>query len=106
MSNIYIEQGIVDDCHNDMNITMTLRDYIHEAIKVTRNYQDQGAMAFNSGKTRMGRFTPYFEITNNQTGKVREVGTESVKRAIERETRFGKNRRNDPERNWGLSKNS
>lgn len=47
MSNIYIEQGIVDDCHNDMNITMTLRDYIHEAIKVTRNYQDQGAMAFN-----------------------------------------------------------
>ena len=47
MSNIYIEQGIVDDCHNDMNITMTLRDYIHEAIKVTRNFQDQGAMAFN-----------------------------------------------------------
>lgn len=45
--NIYIEQGIIDDCHNDLNITMTLRDYIHEAIKVTQKYQDQGAMAFN-----------------------------------------------------------
>lgn len=64
-----------------------------------------GTYMSNSGKTRMGRFTPYFEVTNNQTGKVREIGTDSVKRAIERETRFGKNRRNDPERNWGLPKN-
>lgn len=64
-----------------------------------------GTYMSNSGKTRMGRFTPYFEVTNNQTGKVREIGTDSVKRAIERETRFGTNRRNDPERNWGLPKN-
>jgi hypothetical protein len=61
-----------------------------------------GTYMSNSGKTRMGRFTPYFEVTNNQTGKVREIGTDSVKRAIEREKQFGKNRRNDPKRNWGL----
>ena len=47
MTNVYIDSGIVDDCHNDMNITMTLRDCIQEAIKVTRRYQDAGAMAFN-----------------------------------------------------------
>ena len=63
-----------------------------------------GTYMSNSGKTRMGSFTPYFEVTNNQTGKVREIGTDSVKRAIEREERFGTNRRNDPDRNWGLGR--
>ena len=47
MTNIYIDQGIIDDCHNDLNITMTLRDCIHDAIKVTTKFQDDGAMAFN-----------------------------------------------------------
>ena len=37
MTNIYIDQGIIDDCHNDLNITMTLRDCIHDAIKVAFN---------------------------------------------------------------------
>ena len=35
MTNEYIDQAIVDDCHNDMNITQTIRAEI------------QGAMAYN-----------------------------------------------------------
>ncbi len=57
-----------------------------------------GTYRSNSGKTRMGGFIPYFEVTNNQTGKVREVGTRSVNAALDRRT----NRRNDPDRNFGL----
>ena len=30
----------------------------------------------NSGKTRMGRFIPYFHITNTASGKLRKVGLE------------------------------
>lgn len=56
----------------------------------------------NSGKTRMGHFIPYFEVTNNKTGKVREVGTQSVLNEIKRREKFGTNRRNDPDRGWGL----
>tara|TARA_E500000178_G_scaffold353972_1_gene421435 strand:- start:897 stop:1460 length:564 start_codon:yes stop_codon:yes gene_type:complete len=61
-----------------------------------------GTYMSNSGKTRMGYFTPYFEVTNNQTGKVRELGTQSVLNDIKRRERFGTNRRNDPERGYGL----
>jgi hypothetical protein len=50
----------------------------------------------------MGGFTPYFEVTNNQTGKEREVGTESVRFEIELKQKYGTNRRNDPKRNFGL----
>tara|TARA_B100000963_G_scaffold262327_1_gene230474 strand:- start:4672 stop:5331 length:660 start_codon:yes stop_codon:yes gene_type:complete len=63
-----------------------------------------GTYMSNSGKTRMGSFTPYFEVINNQTGKVREVGTQSVLHDIELRQKFGTNRRNDPDRNWGLPK--
>lgn len=61
-----------------------------------------GTYMSNSGKTRMGYFTPYFEVTNNQTGKVREIGTQSVLNDIKRREQFGTNRRNDPERGYGL----
>lgn len=61
-----------------------------------------GTYMSNSGKTRMGHFTPYFEVTNNQAGKVREIGTQSVLNDIKRREQFGTNRRNDPERGYGL----
>lgn len=61
-----------------------------------------GTYRSNSGKTRMGGFTAYFEVTNNQTGKEREVGTESVRFEIELKQKYGTNRRNDPKRNFGL----
>lgn len=61
-----------------------------------------GTYMSNSGKTRMGYFTPYFEVTNNKTGKVREIGTQSVLNDIKRREQFGTNRRNDPERGYGL----
>jgi hypothetical protein len=47
MTNIYIEQGIIDDCHNDQNVILTLRTKIHEAIRETEKYRDAGAMAYN-----------------------------------------------------------
>ncbi len=47
MTNEYVDQAIIDDCHNDMNITMTLRSEIHNAIKTAAQFQDQGAMAYN-----------------------------------------------------------
>ena len=47
MTNIYIEQGIIEDCHNDQNVILTLRTKIHDAIRETEKYRDAGAMAFN-----------------------------------------------------------
>ena len=47
MTNIYIDQGIIDDCHNDQNIILTLRTKIHDAIRETEKYRDAGAMAYN-----------------------------------------------------------
>tara|TARA_B100000902_G_scaffold352836_1_gene363850 strand:+ start:2877 stop:3440 length:564 start_codon:yes stop_codon:yes gene_type:complete len=61
-----------------------------------------GTYMSNSGKSRMGYFTPYFKITNDLTGKEREIGSESVIRHIQRKETFGTNRRNDPDRNFGL----
>lgn len=61
-----------------------------------------GTYSSNSGKTRMGNFTPYFEVTNNKTGKVREVGTDSVMFSVKLRQKYGTNRRNDPDRNFGL----
>jgi len=61
-----------------------------------------GTYMSNSGKSRMGYFTPYFKIINNQNGKVRAIGTDSVIKHINRKEMFGTNRRNDPERNYGL----
>jgi hypothetical protein len=74
-------------CH-----TLRLKQY-----KIQKKLWD-GTYRSNSGKTRMGSFTPYFEITNIVTGKVREIGTKSVEAALNRRT----NRRNDPDRNFGL----
>ena len=75
-------------------------------IKV-RNFKIQkclwdGTYMSNSGKTRMGSYTPYFEITNEVTGKEREIGTQSVLAHINRQDKYGTNRRNDPDRNFGL----
>ena len=61
-----------------------------------------GTYLSNSGKTRMGRFTPYFTITNKDTGKVREIGTDRVLHQIEMNKKYGTNRRNDPDRGYGL----
>jgi hypothetical protein len=61
-----------------------------------------GTYSSNSGKTRMGSFTAYFEITNEVTGKEREIGTQSVLAHIKRQDKYGTNRRNDPDRNFGL----
>ena len=35
MRNVYIDQGIIDDCHNDHNVILTLRTKIHDAIQET-----------------------------------------------------------------------
>jgi hypothetical protein len=75
-------------------------------IKV-RNFKIQkclwdGTYMSNSGKTRMGGYTAYFEITNEVTGKKREIGTQSVLAHINRQDKYGTNRRNDPDRNFGL----
>ena len=75
-------------------------------IKV-RNFKIQkclwdGTYMSNSGKTRMGGYTAYFEITNEVTGKEREIGTQSVLAHINRQDKYGTNRRNDPDRNFGL----
>ena len=76
------------------------------ALKV-RNFKIKkclwdGTYTSNSGKTRMGSYTPYFEITNEVTGKEREIGTQSVLAHIKRQDKYGTNRRNDPDRNFGL----
>ena len=63
-----------------------------------------GTYLSNSGKTVMGKYTPYFIVTNKITNKERMVGRESVDRAVDREEKFGTNRRNDPDRNWGLGR--
>ena len=75
-------------------------------IKV-RNFKIQkclwdGTYMSNSGKTRKGGYTAYFEITNEVTGKEREIGTQSVLAHINRQDKYGTNRRNDPDRNFGL----
>lgn len=62
--------------------------------KVKKLFIDDTYMS-NSGKTRMGWFTPYFVVENTKTGKVRKHGTEY-------RVKPHKNRRNDPDRNWGL----
>lgn len=61
-----------------------------------------GTYKSNSGKSRMGYFTPHFIITNIITGKVREIGRDAVRQHIELDRTYGKNRRNDPKRNFGL----
>lgn len=61
-----------------------------------------GTYKSNSGKSVMGYFTPYFIITNIITGKVREIGRDAVRHHIELNRTYGKNRRNDPKRNFGL----
>lgn len=61
-----------------------------------------GTYMSNSGKTRMGGYTAYFEITNEVTGKEREIGTQSVLAHIKRQDKYGTNRRNDPDRSFGL----
>lgn len=76
------------------------------ALKV-RNFKIQkclwdGTYMSNSGKTRMGGYTAYFEITNEVTGKEREIGTQSVLAHIKRQDKYGTNRRNDPDRSFGL----
>jgi len=61
-----------------------------------------GTYKSNSGKSTMGDWVPYFEITNTLTGKVHEVGKEAVVSYIELKEEYGPNRRNDPKRGWGL----
>jgi len=74
-------------CH-----TLRVRQY-----KIQKKLWD-GTYKSNSGKSTMGSWVPYFEVTNIVTGKVREIGTDSVNASLDRKT----NRRNDPDRNFGL----
>ncbi len=78
-------------CH-----TMTCRHW-----SVRKQLYD-GTYKSNSGKSTMGEWVPYFEITNTVTGKMHEVGNKSVVSYIERKEKYGTNRRNDPKRNYGL----
>lgn len=61
-----------------------------------------GRYKSNSGKSTMGYCTPFFIITNTITGKVRRIGIDAVRQHIELDNTYGKNRRNDPKRNFGL----
>ena len=61
-----------------------------------------GTYYSNSRKSRYGRSIPYFEVTNNLTGEMLKVGIEEVNHAIELRKDNPPNRRNDPERNWGM----
>lgn len=61
-----------------------------------------GRYKSNSGKSNMGYCTPFFIITNLTTGKVRRIGIDAVRQHIELDNTYGKNRRNDPKRNFGL----
>ena len=58
----------------------------------------------NSRKTRYGRYIPYFEVTNNKTGETVKLGKEVVEIKREFRRKHPPNRRNDPERNWGLGR--
>jgi hypothetical protein len=78
-------------CH-----TMTVRCFEIKKLLFDGTYKS------NSGKSRMGYFTPHFIITNIVTGKVREIGLDAVRQHIELDRTYGKNRRNDPKRNFGL----
>lgn len=60
-----------------------------------------GTYKSNSGKTRMGRFTPYFEITNTFNGDVQRINYDQVLLEIEAKPI---NRRNDPNQNWGAGR--
>lgn len=71
-----------------------VRSKMFAHYKVKKLFID-GTYMSNSGKTRMGWFTPYFVIENTKTGKVRKHG-------MENHVEPRKNRRNDPARNWGL----
>lgn len=68
---------------------------------VAKQLEDATYMS-NSGKTKMGQFMPYFEVTNTISGKKREIGMEYVIRHWERQSNRRPNRRNDPDRNYGL----
>ena len=48
MSNIYIEQGILQDCQNDRNIILSMRGMIHEVILKANKLKQDEAMAYNS----------------------------------------------------------
>lgn len=61
-----------------------------------------GRYKSNSGKSTMGYCTPFFIVTNTVTGKIRRIGIDSVRQHIELDRTYGKNRRNDPKRNFGL----
>tara|TARA_Y100000004_G_scaffold51404_1_gene56869 strand:- start:21200 stop:21574 length:375 start_codon:yes stop_codon:yes gene_type:complete len=67
-------------------------------------YLWDGTWYSNSGKTRYGSFMAYFEVTNNQTGEMVEIGKEVVDLKREFRRKHPPNRRNDPERNWGLGR--
>ena len=45
--NLYIEQGILEDCHNDRNVLMGLSSLIADTIKEAGKLKDAGAMAYN-----------------------------------------------------------
>ena len=64
--------------------------------EVSKKLSDETYMS-NSGKTRMGRFIPYFYVMNTVSGKLRKVGLEYTNQRTRRP-----NRRNDPDRNYGL----
>tara|TARA_R100000458_G_C8014965_1_gene77303 strand:- start:67 stop:441 length:375 start_codon:yes stop_codon:yes gene_type:complete len=70
---------------------------------IVKNLWD-GTYYSNSRKTRYGRFIAYFEVTNNQTGEMVEVGIEEVNRAREWLREHPPNRSNDPKRNYGLGR--
>ena len=80
-------------CHTLEVRNFTIKKQLHD-----------GTYMSNSGKTRMGRFMPYFEIKNKLTGKQREVGGKEIKQFLDLRESLGTgtNRRNDPDRAYGL----
>jgi len=68
---------------------------------IRKQLHDETYMS-NSGKTRMGEFIPFFDVTNTITGKQRKVGHDHVVSYIKMKEKFRPNRRNDPKRNFGL----
>lgn len=77
-------------------LTMRVRNF-----SIEKRLHD-GRYKSNSGKSTMGYCTPFFVITNIITGKVRRIGIDAVRQHIELDNKYGKNRRNDPKRNFGL----
>ena len=72
-----------------------VRNFVIEKLLYDGTYKS------NSGKTRMGKFVPYFEITNTLNGDLERINYDKV--LLEKETKLT-NRRNDPKRNWGLGR--